>query len=150
MAISVSEKINATKEQVWSVVTDIEKAKDRIECIKDIKVLERSETGIVGLKWKETRVMFGKEATETIWITQAIENDFYEIRAENCGCIYLSTVKISETTNGVELSMSFNAKPQTLVARLMAPMMFFMSGAIKKAYKKDLADIKNYFSFPHA
>ncbi len=143
MAIIASENIKASKEQVWALITDIEKSKDRIECITDIKVLERPERGVVGLKWEETRKLFGKEATETMWITEASEYEFYKTRAENCGCIYISTVSISPSETGVDLSMSFESRPQTFLAKLMSPMMFLMSSSIRKAFKKDLVDIKN-------
>ena len=145
MAIVASEIIEATKEEVWEVVTDIEKAKERIECVIDTKVIERPEKGIVGLKWEETRKMFGKESTETMWITEASENEFYKTRAENCGCVYISTVSLSTLKNGVELSMSFECHPQTFFAKLMSPMMLLMSGSIRKAFKKDLSDIKASF-----
>ena len=141
MLVTEKKIIKASIEEVWSLVTDIEKSKDRIECIIDIKILERPEVGVVGLKWEETRKMFGKESTETMWITEAIENDYYKTRAENCGCVYISTISLSKVNEGVELSMSFESIPQTFMAKLMTPMMFLMTGTIKKAFKKDLIDI---------
>lgn len=143
METSASLKINATKEQVWAVVTDIDSAKQRIECILDIEVLERPDSGIVGLKWRETREMFGKQATETMWITEAKDNEYYVTEAENSGCLYHSTIRIIELEDGVELAMSFKATPLSLFAKIMSPMMFMMKGMIKKAFEKDLRDIKN-------
>ena len=142
MSIQANLFINTSPEEAWKVITDIEKAQERIKCIKDIKILERPESGVVGLKWEETREMFGKEAIETMWIDQAVENEFYTTKAENCGCVYTSRVEIVKAENGIELKMSFSAEPQTFVAKLMTPMMFFMKGAIKKAFQKDLQDLK--------
>lgn len=146
METSASMFINASKEQIWKVVTDIEGAKDRISCIKSIEILEKPRSGLVGLKWKETREMFGKEAEETMWITEAKENQYYTAEAINAGCLYHSTVALIEKEGGVELKMSFKATPQTLLAKLMSPAMFFMKGFIKKAYIKDLEDINEVIS----
>lgn len=37
--------------------------------IISLNILHQPEDGLVGLKWEETRKMFGKEASETMWIT---------------------------------------------------------------------------------
>jgi len=42
-----------------------------------IEVLEKPDAGFVGFKWKETRKMFGKEATEIMWITDSVENEYF-------------------------------------------------------------------------
>ncbi|WP_127716768.1 SRPBCC family protein [Halobacteriovorax sp. HLS] len=142
MAVSASETIKASIDQVWACVIDIERAKDRIECIKDIEILEKPHSGVVGLKWRETREMFGKEAVETMWITEARENEYYITEANNCGCLYHSTISLKDLGDCVELSMSFKATAQSFSAKLMSPLMFLMGGMIKKAFKKDLQDIK--------
>ncbi len=146
MQTSASTKINATREQVWNVVTDIEKAKDRIECILDIEVLEKPDSGLVGLKWKEKREMFGKEATETMWIIEAKEYEYYIAEAKNSGALYHSKVELSGEDGDILLAMSFKSTPQTFMAKLLTPMMFMMKGMIKKAFIKDMEDIKKSLS----
>ncbi|MGI9263993.1 MAG: SRPBCC family protein, partial [Gammaproteobacteria bacterium] len=69
MKVSTSIDIASPAENVWAVITDIENCVGRISSILDIEVLEKPETGFVGFKWKETRKMFGKEATEVMWVT---------------------------------------------------------------------------------
>jgi len=82
--------IDGTKEQIWQVITDIENSVNIIQAIEEIEVLEKPAEGLVGLKWRETRTMFGQTATEVMWITDAKENEFYQTRAENHGAIYVS------------------------------------------------------------
>jgi hypothetical protein len=138
-------RIDGTKETVWSVITDIDNCKDVISSIIRINVLYKPESELVGLKWEEARVMFGKEATETMWITDAVEGEYYSTRAESHGSVYISTLSVKEDNGGTNLSMSFTGKPQTLIAKslsfLMAPL---IKGSIKKALAKDLQDIKVY------
>ena len=60
MAITVQQKINAPRERVWDIITDIEHAADNIAGIESVEVLDKPEQGIVGLKWRETRKFAGK------------------------------------------------------------------------------------------
>lgn len=143
MEFKASIEINASKEKVWSIITNIENAKDHISAIQSIEVLEKSNDGLVGFKWKETRIMFGKQATEVMWITDAQVNDFYQTRAESHGAIYISKLSLGEKNNATELNMSFNGEPQTFGAKFMSALMGWMfKKATVKAIEKDLEDIK--------
>ncbi|MDF1566827.1 MAG: SRPBCC family protein [Spirochaetaceae bacterium] len=128
-------EINASPEKVWNVVTDIENSPNVIKGINSVDVLERPRTGLNGLKWKETRVLFGKEATEVMWITHSEENAFYQTRAESRGAVYISTVP----------AMEFRSELRTLGARIMGVVFAgMMRKAATKAFEEDLRNIKNY------
>ena len=143
MNISCSTQINAPKEKVWDIITNIDKAPEHVSGIKSVEVLEKPDSGVIGLKWKETRVMFGKEAEETMWITHAEENRFYQTRAESHGAVYISKMAVDESNGSSKLTMSFNGQPQTTGAKIMSALMgwMFKKGTIK-AIEQDLADIK--------
>lgn len=142
MTVTATEHINAPPAQVWKIVTDFENIAKNISAITDAKILEQPDTGIIGLKWQETRVMFGKEATETMWISAAKDGEWYETTAHNCGSIYNSRVGVKEVNGGTEISMSFTATPETFFAKLFSVVGFMFNGAIKKAFQQDLLDIK--------
>ena len=77
------------------------------------------------------------------WITDAAENEFYKTRAESDGSVFLSTIRISESSGGMTLTECHESKPQSIVAHLISiPMRLFFKGAIKKAALQDLNDIK--------
>ncbi|MFY0594489.1 SRPBCC family protein [Roseivirga sp.] len=135
--------IEATKEQVWQVISDIEGAKDRISAIQSIEILEQPKDSFIGLKWTETRIMFGKSATETMWITDAKDNDYYLTRAESHGAVYISKLMLEEIEGGTLLTMSFNGTPQTIMAKIMSAVLgpMFKKATIK-AIEQDLIDIK--------
>ncbi len=143
MKISCTTQINAPKEKVWDIITNIEKAAEHISGIKSVEVLEKPHSGVIGLKWKELRVMFGKEAEETMWITEAEENSHYQTRAESHGAIYISKLSIKEENGASHLTMSFDGQAQTTGAKIMSALMgwMFKKGTIK-AVEQDLADIK--------
>lgn len=142
MSIAVSETIRAPRARVWEIITDIENAAETISAITELTVLERPNQGLLGLKWTETRVMFGKDAQETMWISAAEDQQWYETTAENHGAIYKSRLEIRDADEGVELSMRFDATPTNFKSRIMCGMFSLFQGSAKKALQQDLKDIK--------
>lgn len=144
MIVEVQVIINGSKPAIWAAITNIEKASETISGIEKIEILEKPANGLVGLKWRETRMLFGKPATAEKWITDAVENEFYKTRAESHGFVFLSTNRISEGSGGITLTSSHDSKPQGFVARLQSiPMGLLFKGVAKKALLQDLNDIKS-------
>ena len=143
MLVEVQVTINGSRAATWAAMTDIENAAETISGIEKIEVVEKPATGLVGLKWRETRMLFGKPATAEKWITDAAENEFYKTRAESDGFVFLSTTRISESSGGITLTSSHDSQPQGIIARLMSiPMGLLFKGVAKKAVLQDLNDIK--------
>src|SRR5262245_9457354 len=143
MLVEAKVTINGSKAAIWAAITNIENATETISGIENIEVLEKPANGLVGLRWRETRMLFGKPATAEKWITDAAENEFYKTRAEDGGFVFLTTMSISESTGGMTLTSSHDSLPQTIVAKIMSiPMGLFFKGVIKKAVLQDLNDIK--------
>jgi carbon monoxide dehydrogenase subunit G len=143
MKMSAEVLVRAPRRVVWDVVTDIPNAAKTIEAIEKIEVLDRPAGGLVGLKWRETRKMFGKEATEVMWITGAAEASHYETRAESHGAVYTTRIALDEADGGTRLSMTFAGAPQTFAAKAMGFVLGpLMKGSMRKAIQKDLDDIK--------
>jgi Polyketide cyclase / dehydrase and lipid transport len=143
MLVEVQVTINGSKAATWAAITDIENASKTIRGIEKIELLEKPANGLVGLRWRETRMLFGEPATAEKWITDAAENEFYKTRAEDGGYVFLTTMRISESNGGMTLTSSHETKPQGIVARLKAIPMFLFKGVIKKAILQDLNDIKS-------
>lgn len=135
--------INRSRAAVWAAITDIENASEIMSGIEKIEVLEKPANGLVGLRWRETRMLFGEPATVEKWITRAAENEFYTARAEERGVIYLTTMSISESNGGITLTSSHDSKPQGFAARVMSLPMVLFKGVLKKAILQDLNDIKS-------
>lgn len=143
MKLKAEITINGTKEQIWKVITDIEGSVETISAIEKIEILEQPESGVLGLKWEETRTMFGKSATEVMWITEEKENEYYQTRAENHGAIYISRFQIEEMGDQTKLTMEFEGEAQSATTKIMSFLTGFMfKGATEKALQEDLKDIK--------
>ena len=144
MIVEAQVTIHGSKAATWAAITNIEDASKILSGVEKIEVVEKPASGLVGLKWRETRMLFGKPATAEKWITDAAENEFYETRAESDGFVFLSTVRIAESTGGITLTSAHDSQPQSLGKRLFAtPMMFLFRGVIKKAILQDLNDFKS-------
>ncbi len=144
MLVETQVTINGSKAAVWAAIANIEGASEIIGGIESIEVVGKPANGLVGLKWRETRMLFGKPATVEKWITDAAENEFYKTRAESHGFVFVSTLSISGSNGGITLTSSHDSKPQGIVAKLQSiPMGLFFQGVAKKALLQDLNDIKS-------
>ena len=142
MIVEAQVAINGSKAAVWAAITNIASAAEIISGIEKIEVVEKPASGLVGLRWRETRMLFGKPATVEKWITAAAENEFYKTKAESDGFVFLTTKRISDSNGGITLTESHESQPQSIVAKLQIPMLFLFQGVIKKALLQDLHDIK--------
>ena len=144
MLVQARVTINGSRAAIWSAITDIANASDTISGIERIEMLKRPADGLVGLRWRETRMLFGKPATAEKWITDAAEHEFYETRAESDGFVFVTTLSMSESDGGVTLTSAHDSRPQNVVARIMSiPMGLLFRGVARKAILQDLNDIKS-------
>ena len=142
MIVEAQITINGSKAVVWAATTNIANFAELLSGVEKIEVVERPATGLVGLKWKETRMLFGKPATVEKWITEAKENEYYTTRAEDSGFVFLTTNRISGSDGSITLTGIHETQPQGFAARLKSLPMVFFKGVIKRAILQDLNDIK--------
>ena len=57
--------------------------------------------------------------------------------------MFLSTMRISQSSGGITLTSSHDSKPQGFVATVMSLPMVLFKGVAKKALLQDLNDIKS-------
>lgn len=142
MIVEAQVAIRGSRAAVWAAITDIEHAAEILGGVEKIEVLEKPARGLVGLKWRETRILFGDPASVDKWITEAAENESYRTRAEMDGFLFLTTMRISESGDGVTLTSAHETRPQGFVARLKSIPMVLFRGVIRKYILQDLNDIK--------
>ena len=121
MLVEAQATINGSKTAVWDAITDIENAAQNLSGVEKIEIVERPPAGLVGTRWRETRMYFGKAATVEKRITESAEREFYKTVAESDGFLFLSTISISQNGNGVTLGSSHDTRPQGFVAKLKSP-----------------------------
>jgi hypothetical protein len=143
MIVQAQVAIDASRAAVWAAICDIEHAAAIVRGIEKIEIVDRPAHGLVGLRWRETRMLFGDPAVAEKWITDAADNTFYRTRAEDLGFAFVTTRTIAEHGGCVTLSESHESIPLRFAARLkLVPMILLFQGTIRKAVLQDLDDIK--------
>ncbi len=148
--ITVSETINATLEEVFEAASNIPECASYIDGIEAIETLKESpespnNIGVVGegYTWRETRIMFGKTATEDMTIINWSPPNSYQVEARSCGCYYLSDFTFEHIGDQTtKMTMSFNGTPESFGAKIMMFVFSFMTKKMAKLLAKDLHDIK--------
>ena len=143
MEIKSARQVNAPIERVFDVFSDVKKAEERIEGITKLEILDRGDTIGVGTKWRETRVMFGKEATEVMWITSFKPNESYEVEAESHGTKYKSVYNFTPNDKGVLVEMTFEGIPVSFSAKIMRIFFFLFKGSTQKALEADMDNLRS-------
>jgi carbon monoxide dehydrogenase subunit G len=140
--LTLTQQINAPVETVFHLATDLDHWAGRI---KGITKIERLTTGPVGVgtRFRETRVMFGRQATEEMEFTVFEPNRRYVLEAESCGCHYRSEFRFEPADGGTRVTMEFGAEGRTFMAKLMGKLMgWMMTGTMRKCVQQDLDDLK--------
>lgn len=149
MIVEAQISIKGSKAAVWTAITDIRGATEIIKGVEKIEILNEPPNGLVGLKWRETRMYFGRPAAVEKWITDAVENKFYKTRAEMDGFIFLTTMTILESNDSITLVSSHQTKSRGIMAKIKSLPMVFFRGVLKKAIVQDLNDIKSSVEHKH-
>ncbi|MCG8653648.1 MAG: SRPBCC family protein, partial [Pirellulales bacterium] len=116
--ITITEKIAAPADLVFQRSTDIAAWPDFISSITGVKLLTDGPVG-VGTKFVETRMMYGREASEQMEVTEFDPPHGYTLEAENHGAHYYSRFRFQTDGTGTAVTLSFDAQPLTLMAKLL-------------------------------
>ena len=141
MEIRAVKQVNAPIGVTFNVFSDITKAQERVEAITKVELLSDMTEGI-GTRWRESRMMLGKEASEVVEISAYEPNKFYEMKMESRGVKYNSRVAFSESQGGTQVEMTMHGTPVTLAAKFMSLFNFLLAGAMKKSLEADVSDLK--------
>jgi carbon monoxide dehydrogenase subunit G len=139
--ITVEQSIRATPERVFDLSTNVHEWADMVPAITRVEVLTDGPVGL-GTRFRETRTMFGKQATEEMEFVEFERPRRYALGAESHGCRYHTSFDVVPEGDGCRLVMSFSGEPQTLAAKLMAVVMKPMMRKMADLCAKDLAAVK--------
>ena len=144
MQLDLSRHVNAHPEAVWEVLTDIPSAHRTLSGVQAVEILTAGPYQ-PGLRWRETRKMFGMKATEEMMVTEAEPPHSTTVVAENGGTEYTSVFTITpDADGGSTLRMQFGAETAHAPA-ISRVVMMLMGGlaerATRKSMEQDLADI---------
>ncbi|WP_404452111.1 SRPBCC family protein [Virgibacillus necropolis] len=124
---------------------DLDSAKNWMQGLVGIERLDEGPLQ-VGSQWKETRKMFGKEASEHFEVIELEEPEKIVLRCDGTkGTMgkgeLVFTYIISSSDDYTDITLSGEVKGLTGLSKLFGKM---MAGTFKKASAKDLDALKSY------
>ena len=138
--LEVSRQIQAPIADVFARLADFPNAADTISAITEVEMLTPGPVG-EGTRFRETRVMYRREATEEMEVIRFEPPHGYTLHAENHGTRYLSAFILEERDGGTHVRMTFEATPLTLLSKIMSALMKPMMKALAREVTNDLADV---------
>lgn len=144
-SVVVERRVAASQGRVWEALTDLAGMERVLGGVTKVEVLTDGGFG-VGTRWRETRRMFGKEATEEMWVTVSEPPERYVVVAESHGSRYVSEwVLRAEGPTATTILMTFSAESTGGVAGLLAKVLGAVGArAVRKAIAKDLDDVASW------
>jgi carbon monoxide dehydrogenase subunit G len=135
---SISISVRAPIEKVFAAIADIDTFPYRAEAITHVELLSEQRSG-VGARFRETRMMKGRESQTELEVTEYVENDRIRMVADQGGTIWDTVFVVERTDSETRLNLTMDAKPYSLAAKLTTPL---IKGMIAKFIRKDMDDIK--------
>jgi len=142
MDLTLQELISAPRERVWSIITDVERAANYLEGVKAIDIIEQPDTGLVGLTWLVKRVVFGKPIAETLSITAANPQQWYEVTTTGGEATCQSRISLDEQRGAILLSMELSITPRSAQGKMTAPLSKLIERTIRRTLEQDLRSIR--------
>ena len=138
--IIVTRNINAAMGVVFATVSDIRQFSKALPHVVTFKFLSVVNRG-VGTRFRETRLMNGKEATTELEITEYVENDHVRMVAESRGTVWDTLFTVTSEGGSTTLTTRMDAKSDKLFSQVMNPL---IRGMIAKAVEKDMDLLKAF------
>jgi carbon monoxide dehydrogenase subunit G len=141
--LTASLEVAAKPESVWAIITDLDAFERTISAVESVERLDGGDGFGVGTRWRETRKMFGRAATEEMEVTSLDDGRSYVTEADSHGAHYRTVMTVEPSgSDGSRLSMTLGAEPHGMVTRVVAATVGrLFERATRKALEKDLAEI---------
>ena len=137
---TVTRSIAATPERVFEAVAHIENFSEMVDSITNVEFLSEQRTG-VGTRFRETRIMKGRETTTTLEVTEYRPPELVRLVSDEGGTIWDTVFTVRPMGASAQLVMVMDTKPYKLMARIVTPL---MSGMVRKAIESDMDAVKSH------
>ncbi len=132
--------IKAPIDLVFDTVSHIENFSQAIPHITNVEFLTEAKTG-VGTRFRETRLMNGREAETELEVTEYAENQHVRLVSDSHGTVWDTVFTVEKQVDNVELKMVMEATSYKITAKVMN---YFIKGMVQKALEEDMDAVKSY------
>ncbi len=141
-SLELSRQIGAPPQKVFEVFTDLTRAAERVRGIQSLEILTPGPVGR-GTRFRETRVMFGRKATEEMEVTDYQPPRSFAFGGESCGARITTRFDLRPQGSGTQLDVHMETEALSFFAKLMSPLAGLMMGPMRKAFEADLDDLQS-------
>lgn len=141
MHIAVETLVEAPPDAVFATAIDFSNWPRFISSIQGVEGL-RPGPITVGSVLRETRVMFGRQATEEMTVASMEAPNRLQLTAFNHGTAYLVDHVFAADAGGTRMTLVFTGRATTFLSRILAPLGWLFRGSVKRQLEADLADLK--------
>lgn len=142
MKLVLEETIAAPVQQVFELFTDLNHTAEHIEAITRLEVIGKGPVG-KGTRFRSTRVMSGKEATQEMEITAFDPPRSYRLEAVAAGTRFSTVYRFEGGQRETRVMMETTTAPLTFIAKITGPILGkLMQGMMTKAMMADHEDLK--------
>ena len=140
--VEVRRHVAAPVQRVWDVATDLAGSPQVVRAIDAVEVLTPGPFA-AGTRWRETRTMMGRSATEEMTVTAVELRRSYRVEAASRGAHYVSTFSFAPSADGgTDVTTTFGGRPTSTVARVLGVVTAPLARrAVTRALEQDLDDI---------
>ena len=139
--ITVTRTIDALPEVVFRTVADIRQYSKAVPGIVKYEFLSELQSG-VGTRFRQTRVMDGKESKTELEVTEFAENDRIRLVTDDGHGTVWDTVFAVKAENGrTVLTMSMDANSYKWLAKIIV---WFIMGMVRRAVERDMGSVKAF------
>ncbi|MCI0691762.1 SRPBCC family protein [candidate division KSB1 bacterium] len=136
----VTRTIKAPVEVVFKTVSDINQFSQAVPHIVKVEFLSDVKYG-AGTRFRETRLMKGKEDTTELEVKEFVENDRIRMVADSHGTVWDSLFVVKPENGQTSLTLTMDAKTDKLIPKIIN---FMIGGMIKKAVEQDMDAVKTF------
>ncbi|MFF3765007.1 SRPBCC family protein [Streptomyces sp. NPDC001922] len=140
--VVVERRIAAPVDRVWDALTDLESAPRILSGVERVEVLTPGPFA-EGTRWRETRRMLGREATEEMYVTACEKPESFVVEADSRGAHYTSAFELSrEGADATTVRMTFTARPPGGFAGVLTKLFGGLGAkSVSQSIEKDLAEV---------
>ena len=104
--IHLDRQIDASPQQVWKVLTDIEQSAHTVRSVDNVMLLDGASSFEVGTKWRENRALMGHRGTEELEVIEAQEPSHFAVRTTRAKDVVTMTYTLTPLKSGTRLSLT--------------------------------------------
>lgn len=137
---SAARTIDAPADRVFETVAQIENFQKALPHITNVEFLTDSHVG-VGTRFRETRLMRGREANTELEVTEYVANERVRLVSDAGGTIWDTVFTVEPSEKTTELFMVMEARAYKTMARIVNPL---IARTIGKSIEGDMDAVKVY------